>query len=661
MSAALLAIIAFAAGEAANSTAPSPASPSPGASYLDDLVARARSQDLAHDRAWLRLGRWRPRLLGGHESEVDAPEFFLAPGGKRDPAAELEATLRGLFSEAPSSPAPQPDETAQAARAAAIADHPQCRFPARFAFLASRLALDPEELPRRDCPRLADFVQRVGARSAALVFSSYYLNDPASAFGHTFLRLGRAPPGAAADALELVDVGVDYAATVTALNPLLYALYGLTGRFHGEFTARPYFYKVREYADFESRDLWEYELDLSPAELGMLVLHLWELGQAWLDYWYLDENCSYHVLGALEAAAPRLDLLSRLGWIVLPAEAVRAVAASPGLVRAVRFRPSSRTQLEARAARLSREERALVVDVADGRAAPALEAQPPLDRARVLDTALDLYDVRHAREVVRGEPAAVEARQRLLERRAALGVASPPLEVSPPARGGPDRGHASGRLAVGGGASSADGPLVVLQARTALHDLLDPPAGFAPGMQLEFLKGRLSYATRERSLRLDDATLVEATVLNGLGGFEPRPTWRFAAGAGRVTDAGCAGCVAGKLTVGGGPAWLAPGGGSAVALTADAELLMAPALSGAGGSGFRPGVGPSALARLLAGERAALLGTASWRWLPAAAPQTTFALGVEGRLHLGAVSLGAALRRTPVATEGELTLGVYGR
>ena len=39
----------------------------------------------------------------------------------------------------------------------------------------------------------------------------------------------------------------------------------------------PYYRKVKEYGDFESRDLWEYELDLNPEESRFMVEHIWEM------------------------------------------------------------------------------------------------------------------------------------------------------------------------------------------------------------------------------------------------------------------------------------------------------------------------------------------------------------------------------------------------
>jgi hypothetical protein len=656
----LLCVLAPGAPLAGDAPAPGdgPAAPpasvgAPDPSYLPELLAAARARSLGRDPEWLRLGHWRRGLFGGWKSEADGRGFFLASGGKTDPEAELEATLRGFFAQGDAAPAGAP-------LADPSLEHPQCRFPARFAWLAAALHVDLARLPPRDCPRFEAFWKKVSARSVTLVFSSYYLGNPASAFGHTFLRLGKEQTAATGDRLDLIDQGIDYAANADTHNAILYAAKGLLGFFRGEFSARPYFYKVREYVDFESRDLWEYELSFGPRELALLVGHLWELGQTWFDYYYLTENCSYHVLGALEAADPRLELLSHVHKVTLPADTVKALFANPGLVRAVRFRPSARTQLEARTRGLSAHELEGVGALARTGAWPPLEGLPKDAQARVLDAAVDLVDVRHGRDIVEGDRAADALRQNLLQQRSALGVPSPPLRIAPPSRGGPERGHGSMRLSLGGGASREDGALVLVQGRLALHDLGDPPAGFSPGTQLEFLKVGLSWSARNRALRLQEASLVEATSINALGGFDRRISWKLRAGATRVADAGCPRCVAGRLEVGGGPGLVLGRDRLAAALTADAELLAAPDLHGVAGSGFRPGVGPGLLVRLLAGERASLLASGAWRWLPWAVPHSTYDVSVEGRLHFGPASLALRLRRAPRAEEVGLMLLLYG-
>ena len=272
-------------------------------------------------------------------------------------------------------------------------------------------------------------------------------------------------------------------------------------------------------------------------------------------------------------------------------------------------------------------------------------------RARVLDAALDLVDVRSGKAVIRGEPAALARRQALLERRSAVPVSSPPLDVPPPPGGGPEHGHGSARVGLGGGASRRDGPFALLDWRLALHDLADPPDGFSPATQLEFLKTRLRWESRGTGgkLLLDEALLVSASSITPLDRLDPRISFRLRAGAERVRDGGCAACVAGTFLVGGGGTVAA--GPVALQVTGDLALQYAPDLQGLRGSGFRPGIGPTAVLRVLGGGRAVLLATAAWRWQPEARPGTGWDLSAVARLHLGFGSLFAEARRAPAADE----------
>jgi hypothetical protein len=621
----------------------------PSASRSPDLLAlldRARAERLAEDPAWLRLGHWRPRPLGGLESLVDGPAFFRAPGGKTDPDAELRATLAGLLAGPPGG-----DEL----------DDVFCRFPARLELLSRRLGLDPARLPARSCPRLEAFLARVAPRGVTLVFSSYYLENPSSAFGHTLLRLDKAEGARGGRHFELLDYGFSYAATPDTTNAVLYAVKGLFGLFRGEFTHQAYYYKVREYSEAESRDLWEYDLALEPAEVERLALHLWELGGTWFDYWYLDENCSYHVLGALEAAAPRLDLVSRVGrLLVLPADTVRALFGVPGLVRAVHHRPSIRAQFRARVALLPPSAAPAVAALASDPEAP-LPPGEDAGRAAVLDAAVDLLDLRHFRDLVTGrDPALALHRQRLLERRSALPVASPPLEVPVPAERAPHLGHRPGRAGLGGGASREAGPFASLDLRFALHDLADPPEGYPDLSQIEFLPARLRLFPEGGRVEVDEVHLVRIVALSPWDRFDRRPSWKFRAGAATVLDGGCDRCLAGVAELGGGIAAAGLGGAVDLLVTADVAVEGAPALSGIEGAGIRVGLGPSALLRVRVGRVLSLLGTAGWRWIPLAAPGEAWSLGAQARLHLGSrLSVALEARRAPADADASAAILGY--
>ena len=655
MLAPLLLALALAAEPALAATAAPPPSPPlngplHGPLDLAALLARAGELKLAEEAGWLRLGHWRPRWLPGVKGDPDGPGFYLAPGGKTDPAAELAATLAGLLA-----PSPGGDDELK---------DPYCRFPARLHYLAGRLGFDPASLPPRACPRQLAFFERIQARSVTVVFSSYYMNNPASSFGHTFLRLNKTEVPLPGKTFELLDYGVDYAATPDTQNALFYAFKGLFGLFKGSFSHYPYYYKVREYADAESRDLWEYDLALTPREVAMLVAHLWELGGTWMDYWYVDENCSYHVLGALQAAAPRLRLVEHFAWrpLVVPADTVKVLFQNPGLVRAVNYRPAIRTQFESRARGLDEAQAVAVEALAHDPAAP-LPPGNPAAGAAVLDAALDLLDVRHAKALIFAtDQARARARQALLARRSAIPVQSPEQVIEPPEERRPDRGHGSLRLGLGGGLleprGASTGGFANLDLRLCLHDLLDPPDGYPAEAQIDFLPTRLRYDGAREAVELEESLLVRIISLAPWSRFDMRTSWHVKIGAETVRDHGCASCVALVAAGGAGFAGAGLGGAFHAALFADGSVEAAPDLRGIGGSGWRLGLGPSALVRLRAGSRAALLASGGWRWLPGTPTHQTWTAAAAGRLHLGReVSLALEYRRRPA--EQALGLVLY--
>jgi hypothetical protein len=569
-------------------SASSHAAEAPSPPALEAALERARDGGLARDKAWLRLGHYRGRP-GHHESEADGPAFFLAPHGKTDPESELLATIRAFFT--PLTPAM---EGARSARER----HPLCRFPARFFWLSRRLGLGAG-LPQPSCPELFDFVSRVHAQSAVLVFSAYYLNNPASAFGHTFLRLRR---GAAAGS-DLLDYGVDFSADVDTTNAVFYAFKGLSGFFPGTFKRMPYYYKVREYNDYESRDLWEYDLALSPEALTTLVMHVWELGFTYFDYYYVTENCSYHILGLLEAADPDLDLLDRLRAPVIPADTVKALFANPHLVSGVNFRPSVRTQFRRRVRGFDGGKRDAVRTLA-GRPAAVLPSDwSPQTHSDVVDAALDYVDMRYGRALIQNaSPAAADTRQALMRRRATLGVSQTDASVPLPDDQRPERGHGSTRAGSALGSTTKGEVFQSFDFRLALHDLADPGRGYPMLAGLEFLPTRLRWRMDQHRLDLEDFAFARVTSLTPLDPFDLHLSWKASFGAMTRTD-DCGGCLAGRVLMGGGGA-VALGPVLTLFLTGDVEALYAP--SGGWGFPLRAGAGPAGGLLLRAGAVTAL-------------------------------------------------------
>ena len=196
---------------------------------------------LAQDPQWLALLHYGVPVTGGvARSLVDDPAFFLSPAGGTDPQAELAATLAAFRS-------PVPDDPNQA---------PACLWPARYAWLDEQLHLGGP-VP---CPALQDWLANIDPGRLALVFPAAYLNNPASMFGHTLLRVDPRR----AEATPLTSYAISYGAETGQDGGFAFAWKGLTGGYRGYVSLQPYYLTVRTYNDIESRDIWEYDLALSP-------------------------------------------------------------------------------------------------------------------------------------------------------------------------------------------------------------------------------------------------------------------------------------------------------------------------------------------------------------------------------------------------------------
>lgn len=504
------------------------------ASYPEELIERSRELRLSEDRSWRVLGHYK-----GKTSGVKPSEFFVSPKGRTDPKAELEATILAFFE-------PEPDLAADKR-----AQHPQCRFPARYAWLKERLGIDPARLPERRCERFEEWKATLGAERVTVVFADAFLNNPASMYGHTFLRLRR---GGAGQGEDLLDYTVNFAGNPQTANPVFYALEGIFGMFPGSYTTMPYYMKVQEYTNIESRDLWEYDLNLSSAEVDRLVSHLWEMGSAKFDYYFFSENCSYQLLTLVDAAAPDLHLADRFGFGVVPLDTVRAFGPRAAYDTA-RRRPSHVSQMLARRSRLEPEEAALATTLARGGAPEAwthLASYKPERQALMLDSADDYLRFR-AGFAPDLPPQTAKTERELLVARGKLGL--PPAPEPQPERLRPDLGHPTHRLGVYQGGDRHTG-FTEVQFRAALHDLPTPGQGYIPDSQLEMGSVRARWDYRRKEAYIEKLDIASIVTLSPLDSWIKRASWKASFGVDQARELGCGGvsCMYGAVNAGVGPA-----------------------------------------------------------------------------------------------------------
>ena len=504
-------------------------------------------------------------MAEGRKSLVDDPRFFLAPGGKRDPGAELSATLDAMFDNSLSPPA-------------------RCRFPARYEWLKETLPIDPTRLPAPECPELDNTLRAINPKSASLIFASGHMNAPASMFGHTLLRLNSAYES------PLLSYAVNYAATINPKDSgISYAFKGIFGFYPGYYSLLPYYAKVREYANMDQRDLWEYRTNLTETEVRRMTLHVLEMQGVYMDYYFLDENCSFDLLFLLEAARPSVTLTDRhKEFFVTPIDTLRSVLAE-GLIDNVVFRPSTARTIRHKAGEAGEAEVAIAKSLASGDVAPSTVAEgplPPQDKARVLDLAADFTHYLYLKKEIPKDP----YQGRYLGILAARStVAGPPPESRPlPVPAPPESGHPVSRASLAGGVRDGHSFLEIAY-RPAYHSLEDPAEGFNDGSQIVFSEAAVRWYPRDEKVRLQRWDLIDIVSLSPRDALFRPVSWKVQTGFATRDFPGGVESLVYAVNPGGGFAWkVSPLG--IVSILAETDL----AVSGRYDRSFAFGMGGSA-------------------------------------------------------------------
>lgn len=504
--------------------------------YLAQLQQRAHDLRLAERQEWLNLLHYKPYpFWPGARSLADDPAFFNAPDGKTNPESELNATLAAFFSDRMETNEQQ---------------NPQCSFIARYHWLDAQLKFDADQLPRQPCRRFFAWRDALNPHEATLVFPAAYLNNPASMYGHTLIRIDAKDQN---EHTRLLAYAIGYAAATDETNGFAFAIRGLMGGYPGIYSIEPYYLKVREYNDIENRDVWEYRLNLSPEEIDRLLMHVWELGPIRFDYYFFDENCSYHLLALLEVARPGLQLTDQFRWWAIPSDTVRETVKQPGLLREAIFRPSKATVIRQRLAAVNLEQRSLAKCLATGERSVAddqLEAFPAGQRAQILELGHDylIYLKAHNGDT----PEAGKRTRELLLARSQVDVpdATPPVQV-PETR--PDKGHNTSRLGLGWGIRGGQHYQAIVM-RPSYHEQNDPEGGYTPGAQIQFFNLALRHYAGT-SMRVEEFMPLDIYSLSPSNDYFQPISWKINAGWSRKKFASGAEPLLARLNAGAGKTW----------------------------------------------------------------------------------------------------------
>ena len=471
----------------------------------------ADDADLAwtHETPWKKLLHYRPSLVGSDRSTIDSGDFFFAPDGRTNPEAEAVAFIKAL----------------KANRIVGkLKQTVFCSFPERTRFVREKTKVFLSDAVLSQKCELHDryLKQFNDPERISLVFSSAYPNNPASMFGHTFLKVHSKRQ------TDLLDAGLNYAAAVADNeNPFAFFWFGVTGGYDGHWSIQPYYVKVQDYVNFESRDLWEYEINLSSLEVGRFLDHIWEIeNNSSSDYFFFDENCSFQILASLEAIRPEWNLLTYTIYVI-PGESVKFLTRETSSVREVRYRPSLFKKATASYDGLTEAEKKQYNEVLKSKAAGRLKDLSIL----ALDTMLIEMDFKRNQDK-KFEENWVPFEKLIRTERASRGLS--PKTMKPDGAGSerkstrPDLGHDSYSVQTGFGIKnlknldldqSKERSFLSFKIKSAYHDLLNSDTGYSQFSEIDFPWLELSVDSKNK-FRIDEIGGLQSISLSPISHFK---------------------------------------------------------------------------------------------------------------------------------------------
>ena len=500
---------------------------SAGAAAEPDLSSLARRD------GWLRLGHYvpDPASPSGFRSAIFSDAFFLSPDGRTNPEAELRATV-----------------AAMAADGGAEGDaHPQCRFPARRLWLSRQLGGDLP-FPRRPCPTFDAWTRNGAVRSVSIVLANGFLGNPASYYGHTFLKLNFASdPGRS----NLQDLTLNYGAIDTSGDdPVSYIVKGVFGGYDGGFSEIGYYFHENNYGENELRDLWEYRLTLPQEQVDLIVAHSWEVLNKRYRYYFFRENCAFRMTEIVQVVEG-LELIPRDRPWTVPLSVLQQLPEAryqgQAIMGAALYQPSRQTRFYRSYRSLNGGERTLLGSIVaedEALTGDAFTVLPVASRHAVLDALMDYYQfIADPNERARG---VVDPRYaRALATRYATPPGSRPglADVPEP----PHEGRAPSWVQIGALTGAASGGWGLLRLRPAYYDPLDSDSSHIPNASLAMGDIQLLFRSQEVRLRRLDLLSIESAA-PGVSGL-PRDrgfAWKLKFGADQAR-LGCGDCLVPRL------------------------------------------------------------------------------------------------------------------
>lgn len=461
---------------------------------------QVQTDNLAEHKTWRRLlyivddkkGMFAKKST---KSEVNDAEFFLTVNGQQDPADELDALLVAMAEQMTSS-ANTPQTVSD--------DSALCRFPARVQWLSETLEINKAAL-QVECPKLDEWMTTIAPAQLSVMFSQEYLDNPISAFGHTLLRIDS--PVSAKDFSQIHHAYAlnDTVDGDTKDNFAIFAIKAMSGRYDNLIEIDPYPKKLADYLKEDERDTWTYQLDLTPAEVRQIMLHVWETKDLSIPYYFATDNCASEILRLIDVVRPNQQLLSQLPYVVIPSDVVNLLSREK-LLTTSRYTPADGTLRQA-------------------------QLNTAKQKAHLSDQSLSKNEVSEI----------TSEKINLISSMSQDGQTLLPLTNSAPDNNPLDRHSLQrGEISIG---HRGDNGYIDVGLRAGFHDTLDRPSGFGQFFNLEGLAATLRFYDNDdnkvntpKDVVLQNFTLIRGRSFNPINSAKKGKTWGASIEATRVND-----------------------------------------------------------------------------------------------------------------------------
>lgn len=340
-------------------------------------IEKAADQKLYGKDQWRRLLQYPANPIFKNESEVKSKRFFYSPEGAQSLEDELYASIEEIFKSL------DYDDLNQS---------PRCKKLARYHWLNNHLNF-PEAIKNIYCEQFSNWVDLENINSVSLVFATGYLKNPASFYGHPFLKFNTEKDGRS----SLLDTTLNNGAIVpNNENALVYVIKGLLGGYQSAFSDTKFYQLNHNYTEQDLRDTWEYELNLTQAQIENIVHYSWELLGEKFGYKFFNKNCAFFIENILAYGLQQRITKPSIFYQIPATTFFNIMDMSNGtspLVKKITHNPSRQTQFHQKYTSLSRNEKASVEQLISDDASHIATMKLSEDsQIKVIDTTIDYYN-----------------------------------------------------------------------------------------------------------------------------------------------------------------------------------------------------------------------------------------------------------------------------